>query len=91
LQQGRLTSLDKHPGSASMGFDQGATFPGMASNFTVYEVQTVPLYAIMAAVDIRQVDLFVLDVQILEFPILKNFPFDLVHVKVNPNILEYYR
>jgi len=49
---------------------------------STFEVQTVPLFAILAALEVTEIDFFVLDIQSLEEDVLHNFPFDLILVKV---------
>ena len=54
----------------------------VVSNYTVYEVQTIPLYSILVAVDFMEVDLFILNINGNEMNVLRNFPFHRVLVKV---------
>ena len=65
-------------------------FPNITSNVTTFEVQTVPLFSILAAIDVSEIDYFVLDIQSLEEDVLHNFPFDRVHVKVRSKIMREF-
>ena len=80
IQKVQLTSMDEWKGTSALG--TGNLVSNVSSHFTKFEVQTIPLYAILASLDVKEVDLIVLDVQSLELKVLKYFPFELILVKV---------
>ncbi|XP_071525980.1 protein Star-like [Panulirus ornatus] len=49
---------------------------------TVVRVQCVPPYSLLLALNVTQVDLFSLDIENAEVPVLQAFPFDKIHVEV---------
>ncbi|XP_042208726.1 uncharacterized protein LOC121856996 [Homarus americanus] len=49
---------------------------------TVVEVQCVPPYSLLLALNVTQVDLFSLDIENAEVPVLMAFPFNEIHVEV---------
>lgn len=56
--------------------------------WTFFDVQTIPLYTILAALGWTEVDYFSFDIEGLELAVLKTFPFHLVTFKVL--IIEVY-
>lgn len=46
------------------------------------EVNCVPAISILSALNVTQIDLFSLDIENAEVPVLQWFPFDRVHVEV---------
>lgn len=54
----------------------------VATNWTYFDVETVPLYNIIAAAGFKEIDFFSFDVEGIEMQILKDFPFDRVKFNV---------
>ncbi len=55
-------------------------------NWTALKVPCFPLYSILAAMNIKQVDFLNLDVEGVELEVLKTIPFDQLIIKVNTHI-----
>ncbi len=53
-----------------------------STEMTVFEVQSIPLYTILAALEWREVDYFSFNIEGQELAVLKNFPLDLIRFKV---------
>jgi len=76
-----ITSMDAWPASSSVG--KGDVFPkNKPSTFTRFEVSAFPLYSVIAATGVTVVDFITLDVQSVEWEVIKNFPFQVIFVKV---------
>lgn len=58
------------------------------TSWTFFDVPTIPLYTIIAAIGWKEIDYFSFDVEGQELAILKSFPFDLVTFKLI--IIEIY-
>lgn len=71
--------FNKYPGSSSF---KRQFFDRTNTTAEKFNVTAVPLYSVLAAVGVKVVDFFVLDVQGIELNVLKTFPFDLVFVKI---------
>lgn len=54
----------------------------MPSKWTSFDVQTIPLYTILAALEWTEVDYFSFDIEGSELAVLKSFPFSLFKFKV---------
>lgn len=50
---------------------------------TVVRVQCVPAYSLLLALNITHIDLFSLDIENAEVPVIQSFPFDKIHVEVS--------
>lgn len=55
---------------------------GVDTEWTQFEVQGIPLYSLLKAVNLTQIDFFSLDVEGAEFEILRTIPFDKVEIRV---------
>ncbi|CAL8143985.1 unnamed protein product [Orchesella dallaii] len=55
---------------------------GVDTPWTKFEVEAMPLFALLSAVNLTEIDFFSLDVEGAEFDILKTIPFDKVRIKV---------
>jgi hypothetical protein len=53
------------------------------TNWTFFDVESVPLYSIIAAAGFTEIDFFSFDVEGIESEILWSFPFELITIKVN--------
>ncbi|ODM89599.1 Protein Star [Orchesella cincta] len=60
----------------------------VSTKWEFFEVQTIPLYTLLAALDYTSIDYFNFDVEGVELAVLKTFPFDLIIFKVI--IIEIY-
>lgn len=52
------------------------------TNWTYFDVETVPLYTIIAAAGFKEIDFFSFDVEGVERDVLRDFPFDKIRFKV---------
>lgn len=59
------------------------------STWTYFDVETIPLYTIIAAAGFKEIDYFSFDVEGVEFDILRNFPFDKISIKVSTKVYRY--
>lgn len=66
-------------GTEELEVSENSTDP---TEMTTLEVQSIPLYTILAALEWREVDYFSFNAEGQELAILKNFPLDLIRFKV---------
>lgn len=77
-------SLTKKPKLSAFNFGNWVFSKLSTTNQTesTVNVQCVPLYSILLAMNRTTIDLFSLDIEGLEFEVLKTIPFDKVDIKV---------
>lgn len=87
----------RNPGTVNFSNPTNWTYSGtfkkpwnlpVPTTWTFFDVQTLPLYAVLAAVGYTEVDYFSFDIEGLELGVLKTIPFDLITFRVL--IIEIY-
>lgn len=88
-QMTTITSMDKWPMASSIAttsdkhVSREKLFPlNFEQKFTTFDVQSIPIYSLIAATGVNVVDVVILDVQGVDILVLKTFPFDLILVKM---------
>ncbi|ODM94365.1 Protein Star [Orchesella cincta] len=63
---------------------------GLDTPWTKFEVEAMPLYAILSAINLTVIDYFTLDIEGAEYAILKTIPFDKITIKVIDMEITFY-